>query len=281
MNRSQRCAAVVSRAITAVVVCAGAALTFAVPAEGEPAGSDTIRPGISGRPGSSGRTADRDHSPGDRSKASRSTGATTPRHSRHSLRDAGDGQQWPCDWPSNWHPGNVDDDGGDVIPVQPAFKVPTVPVAQISGGVEPRSPGPDRAPVPLTAPLPAPNSVPGPTAQSLPAVSAPRPTAPAQSLPGRRNAVPPPTAPRTAAPLTAPAPGRQPQRPAVAADAPDLFRLGYPPELRHADLATMAALALPGLAAIVAMTALGGFVGYRQAKAGCALTPAGAGRFLP
>ena len=58
------------------------------------------------------------------------------------------------------------------------------------------------------------------------------------------------------------------------------MRLGYPAELRDADFAKIAALALPGLAAIVGMTAFGGVIGYRQAKAGDLLRAAGAGRFL-
>ena len=39
-------------------------------------------------------------------------------------------------------------------------------------------------------------------------------------------------------------------------------------------------MALPGLAALVGITALGGLFGYRQAKAGYVLHAAGAGRFL-
>jgi hypothetical protein len=42
----------------------------------------------------------------------------------------------------------------------------------------------------------------------------------------------------------------------------------------------LASVALPGLAAILGLTALGGLLGYRQAKAGYLLPAAGAGRFL-
>ena len=58
------------------------------------------------------------------------------------------------------------------------------------------------------------------------------------------------------------------------------MRLGYPDELRNADLATVVSMALPGLAAMAGMTALGGLLGYRQARAGYQLRAAGAGRFL-
>ena len=39
-------------------------------------------------------------------------------------------------------------------------------------------------------------------------------------------------------------------------------------------------VALPGLAGIVGITALGGFLGYRQAKVGYILRAAGSARFL-
>jgi hypothetical protein len=98
-----------------------------------------------------------------------------------------------------------------------------------------------------------------------PVVRPPRPHAPAAPVsllpsPAATGAAPPP-----AAPVVEPA------------DAP---RLGYPDELRNADISRIAALALPGLAAIAGMTALGGLLGYRQAKASYVLRAAGAGRFL-
>lgn len=52
------------------------------------------------------------------------------------------------------------------------------------------------------------------------------------------------------------------------------------PALPSADLGQIAAVALPGLAGIAALTALGGFLGYRQAKAGYVLRAAGTARFL-
>lgn len=70
------------------------------------------------------------------------------------------------------------------------------------------------------------------------------------------------------------------QRPVLGTEPPTALRLGYPDELRDADLARVLSLALPGLAAMAAMTAFGGVVGYRQAKAGYLLRAAGAGRFL-
>jgi len=47
-----------------------------------------------------------------------------------------------------------------------------------------------------------------------------------------------------------------------------------------AAMAELAGMALPGLAGIFGLTALGGLVGYRQAKAGHAVRTAGTARFL-
>jgi hypothetical protein len=72
-----------------------------------------------------------------------------------------------------------------------------------------------------------------------------------------------------------------PRGPVVEAQPPVAERLGYPDALRDADVATLFSMALPGLVAMAGMTALGGALGYRQARAGYLLRAAGAGRFLP
>jgi len=92
-------------------------------------------------------------------------------------------------------------------------------------------------------------------------------------------AAPPPPAVPLAGGITPPA-APVPQRPSAGAPPPE-GRLGYPAYLRNADFAQVAAVALPGLAAILGVTALGGFLGYRQAKAGFVLRAAGTARFLP
>jgi hypothetical protein len=61
---------------------------------------------------------------------------------------------------------------------------------------------------------------------------------------------------------------------------PESFRVGYPDYLRSARMGEVAALALPGFAGLLALTAAGGLVGYRQAKAGHAVRAAGTARFL-
>jgi hypothetical protein len=65
-----------------------------------------------------------------------------------------------------------------------------------------------------------------------------------------------------------------------AAAAPLSYRIGYVESLRSAGMAQVAALALPGAAGLMAITSLGGLVGYRQAKAGNAVHTGGTARFM-
>jgi hypothetical protein len=76
--------------------------------------------------------------------------------------------------------------------------------------------------------------------------------------------------------------GREPApaAPVFRATVPDSFRAGYPEYLRSARMAEVAGLAVPGIAGILALTAAGGLVGYRQAKAGLAVRAGGTARFL-
>jgi hypothetical protein len=55
---------------------------------------------------------------------------------------------------------------------------------------------------------------------------------------------------------------------------PVSFRAGYADYLRAATVGDLAAVALPGTAGILVITALGGLVGFRQARAAQALPPA-------
>ena len=61
---------------------------------------------------------------------------------------------------------------------------------------------------------------------------------------------------------------------------PESFRVGYADYLRAADVIDLLAVALPGVAGILASTAAGGVVGYRQARAAQTLPPVGIARFL-
>jgi hypothetical protein len=55
---------------------------------------------------------------------------------------------------------------------------------------------------------------------------------------------------------------------------PTSFRVGYADYLRAATVGELAVVALPGTAGIVVITALGGLLGFRQARAMQALPPA-------
>lgn len=185
-----------------------------------------------------------------------------PRPDRDTRPD--DGQIWPCR--PAWNcPVRVRRNLNRWLPVPPTVRLPQAP------GVDPQPELPALVAravpaVPQTAP-PAPAAV-APPLFVPPASAAPRaplPAAPIRSLP------PPPAAVPAVPAAPAPAP---------AADRAEALRVGYPEELRNADFRKVASVALPGLAAIAGMTALGGMVGYRQARAGYVLRTAGAGRFL-
>jgi hypothetical protein len=85
-----------------------------------------------------------------------------------------------------------------------------------------------------------------------------------------------------------PAPAKEPnpvrERPPAsvgnATEAPASFRVGYPEYLREARTGEVAALAVPGAVGLFALTALGGVVGYRQARAGHLVRAAGTARFM-
>lgn len=74
-------------------------------------------------------------------------------------------------------------------------------------------------------------------------------------------------------------PPRTDRRPAPVGEfgpegIPATFRAGYADYLRAATVGELAAVALPGTAGIFVITALGGLVGFRQARAAQALPPA-------
>ncbi len=108
--------------------------------------------------------------------------------------------------------------------------------------------------------------------------------------------LPPPAFPppmRPGGPSTEPGPRTGPGResattrerpPATSAGAgtemPPSTRVGYPRYLQEAKMGEVAAVALPGFAGILALTALGGVVGYRQARAGHVVRTAGTTRFM-
>ena len=308
MNRSGRRA--ISFTIAAGVICGGAGMACAAPAAADPAATESTDSAAAGKSVSAkpaprrprGRVgaprrgfpafgiASPDVRVANAPAASGIAGVTPPAGGRWGRGDAAWAWwPWPCPWPIPPAPvlraGNVRNNNNGLIIPQLNYVPPVVPVAQISGGVqraETGAPIPPKGLIPeglSTATAPAavsaaltPAALPaaGPAAVGIPAATPPRPVAPAA-------VAPPPAAPPTPPQVTT---GLAPQRQDAGSEPPASWRLGYPEELREADLAKAIALALPGLAAIAGMTALGGVVGYRQAKAGYMLPAAGAGRFL-
>jgi hypothetical protein len=115
------------------------------------------------------------------------------------------------------------------------------------------APPPDLAPTGMDAPL-----------------NAPAPLAPVPDLP-QQPPVPPPPVP--------PAPPQSSDNVAQLSE-PVAYRAGYSDYLRNAGMAEITSIALPGVAGILIVTLGGGFIGYRQARAGHIIRAQGIARFL-
>lgn len=280
MNTLRRRAPGIAWAITAAVLYAAVGVGTSAPAgadesgRGPAAGADA--PGTAGASNDPGRRR-----PGrDKDRiASEWTDPGGP---------AGGGAERPGD-PCPWWPvprpvppappvsGDISRGNNGFIAV-PAV-VPVIPAPQFGAAAERPvdiDELPEDAPA-VTAPAAAPSPVwypAAPSPRSGPVVPvATAPVAPPPSLPS--VAAVPPASMRS--PAASPP---RPQRPGAGVRPPGPVRLGYPDDLRDADLAMVVSTALPGLAAMAGMTAIGGLVGYRQARAGYLLRAAGAGRFL-
>ncbi len=291
MSRYRRCATVTSGVIAAGVLYGGVGMVVVAPAwsdpaeSGDSAGTDSAGAGIRSDSNSTGsrRPRARASSAMPSSPAMSDPGAGRVPVSR--LRPVPDrteadaigadaegeiGHQWPC------HrlpfivpirpPGPAVVDNGRWLAFQGQAAV-TAPVTPLAGVVAPELPSLDLPPALPPSPAAALTETP-----AAPAFVAPDPGPSVQAGPRRPTAVP----------LAGPA-GRSsgpPPRTGPAAPASESVRLGYPEYLRQATMTELASVALPGLAAILGLTALGGLLGYRQAKAGYLLPAAGAGRFL-
>jgi hypothetical protein len=139
-----------------------------------------------------------------------------------------------------------------------------------------------QAPIVLSAPPPV-RVVAAPAAPPPRALPAPVALPPGISLPWvppRALAEPPPGAPvpkigNAIPPAHQPVPGV-----GTSMNPQASFRVGYADYLRTAGVPQLVAIALPGLAGILLLTASGGFIGYRQAKAGSTLRTTSIERFL-
>ncbi|MEX3656513.1 hypothetical protein ABFW09_27890, partial [Mycolicibacterium fortuitum] len=86
-----------------------------------------------------------------------------------------------------------------------------------------------------------------------------------------------PSAPAVPAPRSEPPVAQPHSVPAV----PESFRLGYADYLRTASTSDLLFAVLPGLGGMLLMTAAGGAVGFRQARAAQTLPSPQIARFLP
>lgn len=286
MNRCRRCATVIIGAITAVVLFGGVGVVVVTPAWADPAASaDSAGTAAAATGGRKNSNAAGERRPRARSSSPMQSGPAvsdpgTRRVLGGRVRPApegaeGDiegeiGEQWPChglpfiEPVRRPVPAGVDNGSWLAFPGPVAV---TAPVAQLVAGVAPALPGLDLALAPPAARSAAPAA-----AVAAPEFVPPEPSPSAPAEVGRPAAVPlagPPS--RSSGP---------PPRTGPAGPPPESVRLGYPEYLRQATMTELASVALPGLAAILGLTALGGLLGYRQAKAGYLLPAGGAGRFL-
>lgn len=290
VNRSQRRAAVISSAVTAAVLCG---VVGAAPAHGDTADATQSGDEVGGKPRA--RSQSPVARPNDSVADRRTAGRAAVRESVGVPTDTGnpgEAAQWPCHlpwpvWPVPPEPfaGNP---GYFVAPiaVTPPVPYPTVterPLPAVLGlaGTAAASPA-DSAVAPRALParvIPPAASASSPQAPVSPGASPRAPVSPGSSPRGPAS-LSAPSAPAAAGsgkaftPPAAPAPRRG------DGTLPTAARAGYPGYLRDADMAQVATLALSGLAGILGMTALGGFLGYRQAKAGYMVRAGGIARFL-
>ena len=258
MNRSQRRATVI-RSIAAGLLCAGFGLGVVAPAFADNPGDDG--PADAGNPvrGSAAGSAGAGDSPASTRRGMRPVAVTDKPEWRQDAGWAPD-WNWPChiNWPTwpNW-PDMLAPlvyrvrTGIILFPHAVVTAPPSQPVAVV---------GPHASVALGVATAEAPESVP-------PDVEAAGPAA--------QLAVAAPLAPPPPAPVTP-----QPPVPETVAPKPNSTPNPFHASVPSVNLHEVAAAALPGLAGIAALTALGGLLGYRQAKAGYVLRAAGTARFL-
>lgn len=159
--------------------------------------------------------------------------------------------------------------GGAPSAAQPSQRLPVVPPATGS---------PPRELLPESPALPAAPDLMGP----LPNLVLPPPVTPgrAGSVRGSEPVTPTPESPRPPAPARI-APAELPAAP-HAGDGQTVassYRAGYGEFLRTAGMSQVIAVAVPGATGMMLLTGAGGFIGYRQARAGLAVRSRGTARF--
>ena len=276
MNRSGRRALAVSLTVAVGVVFAGAVGTGPAAADGDPGGiaargSDTDAAAGNAGPRRIERTS-RDPRAAGRGSWQRpdNTEVTAP-IDKDTDTDS-DHPGWDCHWP-DWNPVLTPSagigvggggGGGGIIVAAAGIGAPLIASPPVSGTATNRM---------LTGVAPAQPDAAAPAPPAIAPMAGPPPPSPAPP-PAVAPAPPVASALRTAPPV---APAVDPQ-PAAAQVNP--IRLGYPAYLQSASVAEITALAFLGVAGLVTLAGVGGFVGYRQARSGFALRAAGTARFL-
>lgn len=255
VNRSQRRAAVVRRSIAAGLLCAGFGAAAASPAMAD-AGDDTGGAVASNNDAvRRGLPAVADSAAGNASPRPRRGVRTPPTLTDDEWHPHPDWcefvwPQWPIDPPLPYT-GNRNGIIAQFLLGQTTGTVATAGIADAGEHVSTAVGAPEAPP------------------EATPPAAIPEPSGQALSI-----ATPPATLGAPPAVALPPA-----QRPESVEPAPIRVPASLP-DLPSASLGDLAAVALPGLAGIAALTALGGFLGYRQAKAGYVLRAAGTARFL-
>lgn len=272
MNRSDRRALAVCWTVAVGVVVVGVVGTGPAAADGDPAGtaergSDTAAAAGNPGPRRIERTS-RDPRAAARGSWQRPDAADVPAPIDKDTDTDTDHPGWECHWP-DWKPlltpiagigVGGGGGGGGIIMAAAGVAAPPITSPPVSGSATGRI---------LTGVTPAETEAPPPAAPAIAPTAGPLPPSAASLGP------PVPAAAPLATPPAAPAVDPQP----VAAQV-NPIRLGYPAYLQSASVAEITALAFLGVAGLVTLAGVGGFVGYRQARSGFALRAAGTARFL-
>lgn len=260
MNRSQRRATVI-RSIAAGLLCAGFGL-------------GVVAPACADTPGDDGTADAGNHLRGGATVSAGTGDSTSASTRRGTLRPSvvTENPQWRLDtgWDPDWHwPCNII---WPPWPNWPDMLAPFVYGVRTSVVLFPHAV--------VTAPSSQPLAVGGPHASiTLGGAAAEAP----ESVPPNVDAAGPAAQSAAAAPLAPPPPAPvtpQPPAPEPVVPKPNSTPNPFHASVPSVNLHEVAAAALPGLAGIAALTALGGLLGYRQAKAGYVLRAAGTARFL-
>ncbi|QZT62640.1 hypothetical protein [Mycolicibacterium austroafricanum] len=195
-------------------------------------------------------------------------------------KDCEPGWPWPWPWPDEPDDRPKPDDGYGEGRPEGVPSIRPLPGGVIRPGIEPPIAEPEDPGVLDSvpgigvatgngpeAPISVPIIVTGPTGGGASAGSSVAGTGGASGSPRQ---VVEPTPPRQLSPAPV---GRDLAVPA------SVNRAGYGDYLRSAGISQVAALAVPGLAGILILTGVGGYVGYRQAKAGQGVRASGIARF--